>query len=224
VHDGDTVHLVDGRKLRLIGINTPEVARDGKPAEAFAVNARNRLRERLSAHDNRVGLVLGSETEDHYGRTLAHLFTPDDGNLQADLLQQGLAFAVAFPPNTRYADCYQRAESIARCASSGLWSGLQYTLADSSRGFHVVKARVERIEHTGKGVFLYLEGGIQIGIRNANLKAFDRAALNALEGREIFVRGWVNPRKPTADNGYVRHYIRVRHPASIETGYVCSTD
>ena len=37
VHDGDTVKLVDGRKIRLIGINAPEVAKDGQAAEAYAI-------------------------------------------------------------------------------------------------------------------------------------------------------------------------------------------
>ena len=40
VHDGDTVRLVDGRKLRLIGFNTPELARDESPAEPLATEAR----------------------------------------------------------------------------------------------------------------------------------------------------------------------------------------
>jgi micrococcal nuclease len=31
VSDGDTLVLSDGRRLRLIGINTPERGRDGKP-------------------------------------------------------------------------------------------------------------------------------------------------------------------------------------------------
>jgi len=29
VHDGDTVRLADGRSVRLIGLNTPEMARAG---------------------------------------------------------------------------------------------------------------------------------------------------------------------------------------------------
>ena len=34
IHDGDTLRLRDGRRVRLIGINTPELTRDNKPAEA----------------------------------------------------------------------------------------------------------------------------------------------------------------------------------------------
>ena len=40
IHDGDTLHLSDGRKVRLIGINTPELARDNRAAEAFAQQAK----------------------------------------------------------------------------------------------------------------------------------------------------------------------------------------
>ena len=48
VVDGDTLRLVDGRNVRLIGINTPELGRDARKAEPFAVAAQRRLRARWS--------------------------------------------------------------------------------------------------------------------------------------------------------------------------------
>ncbi|WP_376748670.1 thermonuclease family protein, partial [Stutzerimonas nitrititolerans] len=36
VIDGDTLRLVDGRSVRLIGLNTPELGRKGRRAEPFA--------------------------------------------------------------------------------------------------------------------------------------------------------------------------------------------
>ena len=71
VVDGDTLRLVDGRSVRLIGINTPELGRDGRKAEPFAVAAQRRLRALVEASNGRVGLVPGRESKDRYGRTLA---------------------------------------------------------------------------------------------------------------------------------------------------------
>ena len=42
VVDGDTLHLADGRKARLIGLNAPELGRRGQAAQPFAEQARAR--------------------------------------------------------------------------------------------------------------------------------------------------------------------------------------
>jgi endonuclease YncB( thermonuclease family) len=51
VHDGDTVVLHDGRKLRLIGINTPELPREDSPGQPFAQEARAALATLLARSD-----------------------------------------------------------------------------------------------------------------------------------------------------------------------------
>src|SRR3546814_12589758 len=93
--------LVDGRSVRLIGINTPELGRDGRKAEPFALAARRRLQALVQASDGRVGLVLGQERHDRYGRTLAHAYDAQGRNLEAVLLADGLGFMVAVAPNTQ---------------------------------------------------------------------------------------------------------------------------
>ena len=47
VPDGDTVHLEGGTRLRLIGINTPEVAHHNRPGEPGGEAARRFLVARL---------------------------------------------------------------------------------------------------------------------------------------------------------------------------------
>lgn len=71
VVDGDTLRLVDGRSVRLIGINAPEMGRKGRTSEPYAEAARRRLQALVKANDDRVGLVPGVEGKDKYGRTLA---------------------------------------------------------------------------------------------------------------------------------------------------------
>src|SRR5690606_25821544 len=80
VIDGDTLELVDGRRVRLIGINAPEIGRRGKPSEPYAQKARVEL-ERL-AGESGLRLVVGVEPKDRYGRTLGHLFDARGANIE----------------------------------------------------------------------------------------------------------------------------------------------
>jgi endonuclease YncB( thermonuclease family) len=227
VHDGDTLHLEDGRKVRLIGINTPELAHDNRPEQAFAQTARTFLIKAIAAHDNRVALVYGEEHRDRHQRTLAHLFSPDGGNFQAQLLQQGLAAAIAYPPNVTFAECYAGQEKIARCAGNGIWSHPQHAvlqaadLTAGNTGFHVVNGKVEHISASSSGIWL-LMAELMIGIRRENLDEFDQAELLSLKGKYLTVRGWLQrSNKKQANRKFrnsrtVNYFMRIRHPASIE--------
>ena len=95
VVDGDTVRLKDGRRVRMIGVNAPETGKKGRPDEPFAVAARQRLQGLVDTSGGRVGVVLGREGKDRYGRTLAHLYGANGANLEAQLLAEGLGFLVA---------------------------------------------------------------------------------------------------------------------------------
>ncbi len=227
VHDGDTIHLEDGRKVRLIGINAPELARDDTPAQAFAIEARDALRAAIASDDNRVGLVYGTERHDRYRRTLAHLFTPDGENLQARLLLQGMAAAIAHPPNVAYSDCYAMQEKAARCQGAGIWSDPEMSstkaasLDNKSAGFQLVTGKVERINQTDKGIWILIPE-LMLGIRNEDLAYFEPSELFALPGVQVTVRGWLHPISPEqAKNQFnagsrVTHYMRIRHPSAIE--------
>ena len=227
VHDGDTVHLEDGRKVRLIGINTPELARDDMPGEAFAREARDALQTEISSHGNRIGLVYGIERHDRYKRTLAHVFAPDGSNLQAQLLQQGMAVAMAHPPNVAYSECYARQEKTARCEGSGIWSEpdeavIQAVDLDRQiKGFHLVSGKVEHISQSSKGMWIFMSK-LKLGIHHKDLAGFDQSELLSLNGKQITVRGWLNPytrtdAKMKFHNGRtVNSYMRIRHPSAIE--------
>jgi micrococcal nuclease len=220
IHDGDTVRLKDGRKIRLIGINTPELAIDNKPAQPLAKDARDRLALQIHKHHNTVKLVYGKERQDHYKRTLAHLFLPDGSNLQADLLAQGLAIASTYPPNDALSDCYHRAEKAARCSQTGIWLEKTYAvkdiadLDDAAEGFHILKASVKRISKSEKSTNIFLEGGILVGIRTSELRYFDKTWLNSLINRTITVRGWLHSKK-RAKNG-LKFYMQLKHPSAID--------
>lgn len=124
VIDGDTVVVrLDSEQpvhVRLIGVNTPEIAHYGQPGECFGIRAAS-LTRRL-ALGRRVELQAGRERHDRYGRLLAYvrvLGGPDD--LERTLLGRGAAHTLAIPPNVDRAAAYAQVESAARQAGRGLW-------------------------------------------------------------------------------------------------------
>ncbi|PSQ90779.1 MAG: hypothetical protein BRD57_05985 [Proteobacteria bacterium SW_6_67_9] len=72
IYDGDTVRLRDGTDVRLIGVDTPEIGRDGAPDEPHARDARRVLRQLTRNADRRLHLRLDADRRDDYGRLLAH--------------------------------------------------------------------------------------------------------------------------------------------------------
>ena len=196
VVDGDTVRLKDGRRVRMIGLNTPETGKRGRTDEPLAVAARQRLQALVTASGGRVGLVAGHEIKDRYGRTLAHLYGADGENLEAQLLAEGLGFQVGVAPNTDLVPCQQAAEDAARRARLGLWrqSPVQSVTQLTRSGFALVSGRVSKIERNRGGIWIELQGALVLRIAPDQAHQFDSALLNGLQGRTIEARGWVQDR------------------------------
>lgn len=193
VVDGDTLRLADGRSVRLIGINSPELGRQGRSAEPFAESARKRLQALVAASDGRVALQLGRQARDHYGRTLAHAYDKRGRNLEAQLLAEGLGYLVAVAPNLALVPCQQAAERSARQARVGLWqrSPVQAPGQLKRAGFALVQGRVERIERNACGLWLEMGDALVLHIAPRALANFDQRAVQQLEGRKVEARGWV---------------------------------
>jgi endonuclease YncB( thermonuclease family) len=193
VVDGDTLRLVDGRAVRLIGLNSPEMGRQGRSAEPFAEAARKRLQALVAASDERVVLQLGKQAKDHYGRTLAHAYDNRGRNLEAQLLAEGLGYLVAVAPNLTLVQCQQAAERVARKARAGLWqrSPVQAPKQLNSGGFALLQGRVQRIERNGGGLWLEMGDSLVLHIAPRALGNFDLRAVQGLEGHTVEARGWV---------------------------------
>jgi micrococcal nuclease len=114
VVDGDTIELADGRRVRYIGINTPE--RD-QPYYQEATTTNRQL-----VGGQQVQLEFDQDTFDQYGRSLAYVWV---GGQMANLalVQQGYANAFTVPPNVKYEAEFVAAEREARQAERGLWAG-----------------------------------------------------------------------------------------------------
>lgn len=220
VVDGDTLRLADGRSVRLIGLNAPELARDGRSAEPFAEAARKRLQALVAASGGRVGLRQGEPARDHYGRTLAHAYDAVGRNLEAQLLAEGLAYRVAFAPDSGLLDCQQAAEHQARSSRLGLWRQARViTPAAVKRGgFALVRGRVLSVQRNRGGLWLELDGPLVLRVAPKLLRYFDVEALQRLDGRQVEVRGWVvdRARKGGVKPGQARWMLSLTHAAMLE--------
>jgi len=127
VIDGDTITLADGRTIRYLGIDTPEVrrregarwVRDPEPFAEEATAANRRL-----VGGRIVRLEHDTQRRDRYGRTLAYVYVATPAGelmVNAELLRLGLARLLLIPPNVRHADTLRRQADAARQAQRGLW-------------------------------------------------------------------------------------------------------
>ena len=217
VTDGDTLRLRDGRRVRLIGINSPELGRNGKPSEPYAQAARRALQ--ALAEDATLYLVTGSEATDRYGRTLGYLFDEQGRNLEAQLLARGMGYAVAIPPNVAMVACHAAAEQVARNAHLGLWQE-QPVVATSdlrSGGFHLVRGKVSAVNRAGNTLWVDLEGPLTLRFVAADSEAFGSLPDRSWIGAELELRGWIIDRQNWGGMrpGFRRFMLNVRHPLQI---------
>lgn len=213
-YDGDTLTLGDGRRVRLIGIDTPELGRNGQPHQPGALAARDRLRQLLFTHQQRLDLRFDAERQDKYGRLLAHAFFSNGNNLVEQLLTEGTGAQLVIPPNTWQADCYRQAANSARQQRRGVWALAAYQptpveqLSLRNEGFRIVRGRVSHIGNSASSVWINLVGNFAVRIERQDLPQFRAFDLDALAGSTLEAQGWLYAR-----NGQLR--MRVRHPAAL---------
>jgi len=220
VVDGDTLRLTDGRSVRMIGLNTPEKARAGKPAEPFALDAMRNLERLVDATNQRIYLQTGTEASDRYGRVLAHVFSRDGRSLEDAQLAAGMGMSVAIAPNTARLGCQLEAENQARRASRGVWQQRrpQDVRTLEKGGFALLRGRVQSSERSRGGWRLVLENHLIVNIDGGRLDTADERYVQSLTGRTVEVRGWVTDRRRAAgDTGSIRWQLKVADSALVQT-------
>jgi len=129
VVDGDTIDInapdADKPKtrIRLWGVDTPEIAHGDQPEMYFGREAKEFAERTLSGKE--VNIVLAPErTRDKYGRLLAYVFCERTGPMFNEmLLEEGYAYAdLRFDHS--YKKRFETTEKRARKAGVGLWTGV----------------------------------------------------------------------------------------------------
>jgi micrococcal nuclease len=130
--DGDTLKLENGERVRLIGIDTPEMHESNKllrdahrsgqdVKEIQALGRRAYQFTKGLVEGKRVSLEFDVEKHDKYGRLLAYVYLKDGTFVNAEIVKQGFASLMTIAPNVKYADLFQKLYQEARQNQRGLW-------------------------------------------------------------------------------------------------------
>ncbi len=120
VIDGDTIVLQNGKKVRYIGINAPEIAHKDKPGEPFGKQATEYNRRLVQGKNVRI--LQAGDGIDRFGRILAFVYTADGRMVNEKLLKAGLAHCCFFSPDLRYRRLLLQAQLFAINSRKGIWS------------------------------------------------------------------------------------------------------
>ena len=117
VIDGDTIEVMLGGelyRLRYIGIDSPE---PGQRNSNAATKANRELVEGKA-----VELERDVSETDQYGRLLRYVYLSDGTMVNALLVEQGFAIAVAYPPDIKYQTLITRKQEYAQENGFGFWA------------------------------------------------------------------------------------------------------
>lgn len=123
VIDGDTIAVdIKGeeKRVRYIGIDTPETGKSARPAECYGKEATDRNRELVEG--KRVRLEKDVSETDKYGRLLRYVYVGDEF-INKKLVEDGFADVVTYPPDVKYAEVFKTAKRLSKEEGRGLWGG-----------------------------------------------------------------------------------------------------
>ena len=109
----------------MIGIDAPETRKsEHKEIGYYGKEAKNYLKNLLQ--NKKVKLEFDVEKLDQYKRTLAYVYLEDGTFVNADLIKNGYAMVMTFPPNVKYVDEFVKLQKEARNNKRGLWGKDNY--------------------------------------------------------------------------------------------------
>lgn len=126
ITDGDTVRVVDRAgadlgRIRLLGVDAPELAHDGQPEQCEALQARARLSQYAPVGTIATLVPDPSQADrDSHGRLLRYLVV-NGRDVQEGLVRDGLARAYWPSRPGQRAPSYRTAEASAEAGRRGLW-------------------------------------------------------------------------------------------------------
>ena len=125
VVDGDTIDVeIDGqvKRVRLIGVNTPETVDPRRPVECFGREASNKAKELLAGKRVRLEVDPSQDERDRYGRLLRYVFLEDGRNFNKLMIEEGYAYEYTYEQPYKYQAEFREAHIEAASNKRGLWS------------------------------------------------------------------------------------------------------
>lgn len=212
VVDGDTLTLSNGDRIRLLGINTPEMGM------YFYLEAKEVLEIMLLGKE----VVLEEDVSDRdmYGRKLRYVFQ-EGLFVNLEMLNRGFANIYTCPPDVRYAEDFLAAERYARENNLGLWELSDISAVrievhydapgndnENINGEHVI------LENTGEEILDTVDWTIKDS--GTNIYTFDsydfhpgtRIVLFSGKGKDGEGSLYWNSRRPVWNNDFDTLYLR----------------
>jgi len=210
VIDGDTFYTSGGEKVRLLGINAPEVTHHTQPGQPLGKKATQRLRELISGQS--VKLVTDRDKQDRYGRTLAQIYLRNGLWVNRQLISEGLAQVYTFTPNVRDAARLLKAEREARLASRGMWHLERFRVLESNdlTRRNIGQFRVIRGVADGILPWRFRLGKLIVTVPRKERGWFQSSRFIP-EGRQVIIRGIIR----ASSSGQL--YLALHSPYDIET-------
>lgn len=120
VIDGDTFETADGARVRLLGIDSPEVAHHDKPGEPWGEESAKWLKEQI---ENRTVILEESTVQkDRYGRLLGWIYLQDGTLINERCLAEGHAELLdRFGLPAAYEARLRAAASKGKSQQRGMW-------------------------------------------------------------------------------------------------------
>lgn len=113
VMDGDTFVLTTGQKVRLIGMDAPELGRH------YSYEAKAKLEEFVL--NKTVTLEKDVSEKDKYGRLLRYVYI-GDVFVNLELVRLGYAEEFSYFPDVKYENEFKLAEEEANATKIGMWA------------------------------------------------------------------------------------------------------
>ena len=154
VVDGDTIDvLIDGRSetVRYVGIDTPEMGQPGYRAASEA--------NQLLLGNGPIYLVQDRTERDRYDRLLRYVYNANGMFVDAEMVRQGWAQPVEYPPDTLHAAEFRFLAEEAVKARAGFWSGS--SAYDGAMSYGVTTGEINM--RTGPDTVFGVSGSVPAG-------------------------------------------------------------
>lgn len=121
VIDGDTIELSDKRKVRYIGINSPEMTDTRAEVKCLAQKAKEADQKLVEGKE--VELEKDVSETDKYGRLLRYVWI-DGQMINEELMKKGWTEVDTYPPDIKYQEIFVNEEKEAKLNKLGIWGNI----------------------------------------------------------------------------------------------------
>lgn len=218
VIDGDTFITQQGKHVRLLGINTPETAKQNLPAQPGAAQAKKFTQNLIE--NKTLTLQFGERKKDKYKRLLAHAYLPDGTWVNGALVENGLAHVYSFKDNRTHLPALQKKERQARAEKKGIWAYPRWQVLQANQPFpdnvighfNLVEGVVQNVVNNKKTTYLNFgtnwRTDFTVEIRPQDKHNFKGVDYANYKNQKVLVRGFLKP-----VNGVL---VTATHPEQIE--------